>query len=177
VAHIGPFPGCSTYKCCFSALWPSFISANQTKSVGHQTSSMSCPNTYDAHENIRWSKTRWCVLRFCIWAALTGPITTERGCHCGAGGRPPHTPLHSRRPPHRIGNALGEFRKTAPIPTAASRGHCRGEINAAGPFFGRFPITFVSWFLEKGCWCIWLGPCLGRLLAAIYPGRRRASTA
>jgi hypothetical protein len=26
------------------------------KSVGHQTSFMSCPSTYDAHENIRWSK-------------------------------------------------------------------------------------------------------------------------
>ena len=36
-----------------------------TKSVGLQTSSMSCPPTYDAHKNIRWCKTRWCVLRRC----------------------------------------------------------------------------------------------------------------
>jgi hypothetical protein len=36
-----------------------------TKSVGLQTSSMSCPLTYDAHKNIRWRKTRWCVLGRC----------------------------------------------------------------------------------------------------------------
>jgi hypothetical protein len=36
-----------------------------TKSVGLQTSSMSCPPTYDAHKNIRWCKTRWCVLGRC----------------------------------------------------------------------------------------------------------------
>jgi hypothetical protein len=41
-----------------------------TKPVGHQTPSMSCPTTYDAHKNICWSKTRWCVLGFCVWAAL-----------------------------------------------------------------------------------------------------------
>jgi hypothetical protein len=26
---------------------------------------MPCPPTYDAHKNIRWFKTRWCVLRRC----------------------------------------------------------------------------------------------------------------
>jgi hypothetical protein len=33
------------------------------KSVGHQTSFLFCPPTYDAHKNIRWCKTRLCVLR------------------------------------------------------------------------------------------------------------------
>jgi hypothetical protein len=69
VAHAGPFAGYSTYKCCLffirhsgPRLYP------LTKSVGHQTSSMSCPRPYDAHKNIHWSKreTRWCVLRFCV---------------------------------------------------------------------------------------------------------------
>jgi hypothetical protein len=37
-----------------------------TKSAGLQTSSMSCcPPIYYAHKNIRWYKTRWCVLRRC----------------------------------------------------------------------------------------------------------------
>jgi hypothetical protein len=77
VAHIGPFAGYSTYKCClFGTLaGPLALVYNislypLTKSVGHQTSYMSCPTTYDALKNIRWSKKRWCVLRFCVWTAL-----------------------------------------------------------------------------------------------------------
>jgi hypothetical protein len=32
---------------------------------------MPCRTTYDALKNIRWSKTRWFVLGFCVCAALT----------------------------------------------------------------------------------------------------------
>jgi hypothetical protein len=53
----------------FSALRPSFIVYilyPLTKPAGHQSSYMSCPTTYDAHKNTRWSKMRWCVLMFCV---------------------------------------------------------------------------------------------------------------
>jgi hypothetical protein len=42
-----------------------------TKSVGHQTSYMSCSTTYDAHKNIRWSKRGGSSWGFASRAALS----------------------------------------------------------------------------------------------------------
>jgi hypothetical protein len=54
VAHIGPFAGYSTYKQVLFIRHSGPRLYPLTKSVGHQTSSMSCPTTYDAHKNSRW---------------------------------------------------------------------------------------------------------------------------
>jgi hypothetical protein len=62
-----------------------------TKSVGHQTSLMSCPTTYDAHKNILWSKRggapalrRSCVLRASQVSILKSQIShiANRPCPC-----------------------------------------------------------------------------------------------
>jgi hypothetical protein len=47
--------------------------------VGHQTSSMSCPPTYDAHKNIRWYKTRWCALGRCGFGRPCSQAKAEAG--------------------------------------------------------------------------------------------------
>jgi hypothetical protein len=80
VAHIGPFAGYST---CSQVLFfrhssarPSFALYPLTKSVGHQTSSTSCPSPYDAHKNIRWSKRGGVSWGFASQTALINAICT-----------------------------------------------------------------------------------------------------
>jgi hypothetical protein len=78
VAHF-PFAGYSTYVLFFRHSGPRLYPL--TKSAGHQTSFMcSCPSTYEAHKNIRWSKrgpVRLGVLRFASHTALS----PRRGFH------------------------------------------------------------------------------------------------
>jgi hypothetical protein len=49
-----------------------------TKSVGHQTSYMSCPSTYDAHKNIRWSKRGGASCGFASRIALTRSRSSQQ---------------------------------------------------------------------------------------------------
>jgi hypothetical protein len=83
-AHIGPFAGYSTYRCCFFGT-PALVYP-LTNSVGHQTSSMSFATTCDAHKNIHRAETRRCVLGlFCVW---TGALIPYPVCWYWPGTQP-----------------------------------------------------------------------------------------
>jgi hypothetical protein len=60
-----------------------------TKSVGHQTSFLSCPSTYDAHKNIRWSKQGGASWGFASHTALSC-------CSAAARTNIAHTHTHER---------------------------------------------------------------------------------
>ena len=113
-----------------------------TKSVGLQTSSMSCPPTYDAHKNIRWFKTRWCVLRRCGFRRpyCRGSLPNSLGCSLDPPPFASAIKCHQKSTSNSAGSSVGSL---AP-PRATPR---LGGVYVSCQYF---PCSFVLALRELG---------------------------